>query len=328
MPEQSDHSFKFTFVWELLGRWPSRTNLCTMSSAHGSSTGAPASNVLRAHSGSSAVAVAGGNPWKPSASYLTGTAAAGRRSTRRVTGGATGEYSPASPSCATAAAECSTAEEYSPASLTSTATAEECSPASLVFAAAGRLRPRLPRPGAEAGCPTPLSMYSRAAMALHKFCRGVLPSAATRAVVGWEPGCYGTQEAHETIHLLGFCTCSRKERYEESQSFWNHLAATSKSTIIVVAVLVDVEVLETMVAIATEILACGAAVWKLNQLRKTCITRSEGQLAERVWLTRRTEACVRIAITDSERKLTTNARSTLQRSATNARSTLQRSDDE
>ena len=84
--------------------------------------------------------------------------------------------------------------------------------------------------------------------------------------------------------------------------------------IVTAAVVVDVEVLETMVAIATEILACGAATWKLNQLRQTCFTRSEGQLAEHVWLTQHTEACARIAITDSERKCTTNARSTLQRS--------------
>ena len=90
-----------------------------------------------------------------------------------------------------------------------------------------------------------------------------------------------------------------------------HLAATAKSTIVV---LVLVIIIIAAAVVGTEILACGAAVWKLSQLRKTCYTRGEGQLAERAWPTRRTEACVRIAFTDSERKLTTNARSTLQRS--------------
>ena len=118
-----------------------------MSSAHDSLTGSPELYLRRAHSGSSAVTVVSDDPWKPGllTSYLTGTAATGRRSTRR--GGAAGEYSPAFPSCTTAGA-CSAAEAE---------------------AAAGRLRARLPQPGAEEGCPQAERVGGRLkAMALHK----------------------------------------------------------------------------------------------------------------------------------------------------------------
>ena len=77
-----------------------------------------------------------------------------------------GEYSPAFPSCTTAGA-CSAAEEYSPACISFT-TAGACFAAE-AEAAAGRLRARLPQPGAEEGCPQAERVGGGLkAMALHK----------------------------------------------------------------------------------------------------------------------------------------------------------------